>query len=221
MPESHAANFNTLKKSDEAFIKGAHATLAGSADDVSNSGVAWDQIYEGEWANDKRCGHGILKVSDYFTYYGQWKENTRTGYGVLVYEGYKDRKGRRKQEVKEEGRWENGKLVEPVRYSKLAVMKKTDLQEKVEEAHEAAIKAATLARERARTAESKANTAASKSKVAETKASEARVHAATAAERVEKASRITSETLNDAHRIKGTVRIVLSDHESQHGMAKS
>ncbi len=158
-----------------------------------------------------------MKVSDYFTYYGQWKENTRTGYGVLVYEGHTDKKGKKKEEIKEEGRWDNGKLVEPLKYSKIQVVVKTELQEKVVKAHAAAINAATLARERARVAESKANAAAAKSKVAETKASEARKHATTASKQVERASKISTDALNDVYRIKGSVRIVVNDHEPQFG----
>lgn len=151
-----------------------------------------------------------MKVSDYFTYYGEWKENTRTGYGVLVYEyqGGK-KKGGNKEVVKEEGRWENGKLVEPVK-QKIKLIK-SELRIKVDEAHEEAIKAATLSREKATIAETKANAAAAKSKVAESRAEEATEHAETASKRVENSAKMAKQALSDALKIKGTVKIVLNE----------
>lgn len=185
--------------------------LADSADNLHETTVNWSQVYEGEWANDKRSGHGILKVSDYFTYYGQWKDNIRTGYGVLVHEGRKDKKKGGKKEEVEEGRWENGKLVEPIKHSKIPLKGKNDLQMRVEEAHQVAIKAAAEARDKAKVAETKANAAAAKSKVAEMRANEARQHAESASKGVESAAMISKQAMEDACRIKGGVKIIINE----------
>ena len=201
---------HTLNRSER------HTTLkrveggSSSTEDI-NKGVSWNQIYEGQWDNDKRCGHGILKVNDLFTYYGQWKENTRTGYGVLVYEGGKksSKKGKNREEIREEGRWENGKLEEPVKYKNFKVVK-SELKQRVEEAHQEAIKAATQARDRAVLAETKANAAAAKSKVAETRAAEARRHADGASSRVEQTAKISQQIIEDVCNIKAGVRITVN-----------
>lgn len=177
-------------------------TDMGSVGDMQSN---WKQIYEGQWVNDKRCGYGVLKVSDCFTYYGQWDKNTRTGYGVLIREGEVNAKKR--EEIREEGRWDNGKLVERVKQKKVI---KSDTKLRVEEAHQEAIKAAISARDMARLAESKANAAAAKSKVAEVIAREGRQHAATAVARMERTAKISQQAVEDACKIKGSVRITLN-----------
>lgn len=183
-------------------------TLMSSAGDVRNVVGNWKQIYEGHWVNDKRCGYGVLKVSDCFTYYGQWKENTRTGYGVLVHEGHKaGKRGKSKEETKEEGRWENGKLVEPVKYTR---MMKTELKLRVDDAHQEAIKAASRVRDQALIAEAKANAAAARSKVAEMRAIEAKHHAEIASSRVENTLKISQHTMEDVCKIKGSVKITVN-----------
>lgn len=195
------ASLQTLKK---------NLPEGNSADNI-HEGVSWNQLYVGQWANDKRCGYGVLKVSDYFTYYGQWKENTRTGYGVLIYEGQKDKnKGGKGEEIKEEGLWDNGKLVETFKKK----LMKSELQDKVKEAHAEAIEAATQARDRAKVAEAKANAAAAKSKVAESRALEARQHAECACKGVENAVRIAEQSLQETYKIKGGVRIVIDEAHS-------
>ncbi len=176
-----------------------------SADNIL-TGVSWNQLYEGEWVNDKRAGHGILKVSDYFTYYGQWKDNSRTGFGVLVYESLTE-KGEKREERKEEGIWENGRLIEPIKYKNNII--KSDLQSKVEGAHTEAIKAAHAARDKALLAETKANAAAAKSHVAEMRAMEARQHAVAASRIVENAAKIASQAMDDAFRIKENVHMMV------------
>lgn len=177
-------------------------TDMGSVGDMQSN---WKQIYEGQWVNDKRCGYGVLKVSDCFTYYGQWDKNTRTGYGVLIREGEVNAKKR--EEIREEGRWDNGKLVERVKQKKVI---KSDTKLRVEEAHQEAIKAAISARDMARLAESKANAAAAKSKVAEVIAREGRQHAATAVARMERTAKISQQAVEDACKIKGSVKITLN-----------
>ena len=189
-----------------AMMRSEHEQL----DYMNENGHNWKQVYEGEWVNDKRSGYGVLKVTDCFTYYGQWKDNTRTGYGVLIREGVKNgKKGKNKDEVKEEGKWEDGKLAEPVKYKNFKVMK-TDLKQKVEEAHHEAIKAAIIARDKALAAETKANAAVAKSKVAELRANEAREHARTASTKVETTVMVSQKTIEEACKIKGCVRITVN-----------
>ena len=110
---------------------------------------------------------------------GQWKENTRTG-------AWRMKGGRRvaknREEIREEGRWENGKLDESIKYKVV----KSELKQRVKEE---AIKAATQGRDRAVVAETKVNAAAAKSKIAETRAAEARRHADGASNRVEQTAK--------------------------------
>ena len=191
---------------DSITVRPDASKLLDSSMGGSNQG--WKQAYEGQWMNDKRCGYGVLKVTNCFTYYGQWRENTRTGHGVLIREGFKEgKRGITREEIKEEGRWENGKLVEMVKNYKVM---KTELKQKVEEAHQEAIKAATLARDRALISETKANAAAAKSKVSEQRANEARQHALTASRQVEHTIKISQQTIEEACKIKGSVRITLN-----------
>jgi len=164
----------------------------------------WSQIYEGQWANDKRSGYGILKVSDHYTYYGEWKDNMRTGYGVLVYEDPTSKK----KEIRKEGRWKDGKLEEEAAKPSRNLLKnmRTELRGKVDEAHHEAIKAATEAREKSKIAEMKANAASAKSKVAEARATDARQHAIAASKEVEKAIEISQQVSGDSQQIKGNVK---------------
>lgn len=205
MSPSQSHSLTRDDKSLAAMMRSEHEQL----DYMDDNGHNWKQVYEGEWINDKRSGYGVLKVTDCFTYYGQWKDNTRTGYGVLIREGVKNgKKGKNKDEVKEEGKWEDGKLIEPVKY-KIKMMK-TDLKQKVEEAHHEAIKAAIIARDKALAAETKANAAVAKSKVAELRANEAREHARTAATKVETTVTISQRAIEEACKIKGCVRITVN-----------
>jgi hypothetical protein len=132
------------------------------------------QIYEGEWKDDRRYGHGVLKVLGHYTYYGDWENNNRTGYGVLVYDGGK----------KEEGQWQNGKLIVVLKRRKLA-LKNSQLETSVRQAHTKAIQAADMARNKALLAESRAAAASTKSKQAHTFAQDALKNAQLARERAE------------------------------------
>ena len=132
------------------------------------------QIYEGEWKDDRRHGHGVLKVLGHYTYYGDWENNNRTGYGVLVYDGGK----------KEEGQWQNGKLIVVLKRRKLA-LKNSQLETSVRQAHTKAIQAADMARNKALLAESRAAAASTKSKQAHTFAQDALKNAQLARERAE------------------------------------
>ena len=182
-----------------------------SADDITETSL--NQVYEGEWKNDKRCGYGILKVSKFFTYYGEWKENSRTGYGVLVYEVRREKSGEeRKMERIEKGRWDNGELKDQVKKKFI----KTDLEIKVDNAHTKAIQAACLARDKATFAESKANAAAARSQVAEIKAVEARRHAAAASRKVEDAARISRLIIEDTQKLTRNVKQSKGDSNGGH-----
>lgn len=110
------------------------------------------QIYEGEWKDDKRHGHGVLKVPGHRTYYGQWEENTKTGYGVLLYND-----GR-----KEEGQWQNGKLINTLKRKKALSLRNHNLEGKVKLAHITAIQMSITARSKAELAESRASSASTK-----------------------------------------------------------
>lgn len=132
------------------------------------------QIYEGEWKDDRRHGHGVLKVLGHYTYYGDWENNNRTGYGVLVYDSGK----------KEEGQWQNGKLIVVLKRRKLA-LKNSQLETSVRQSHTKAIQAADMARNKALLAESRAAAASTKSKQGHTFAHDALKNAQLAKERAE------------------------------------
>jgi len=110
------------------------------------------QSYEGEWKDDKRHGHGVLKVPGHRTYYGQWEENTKTGYGVLLYND-----GR-----KEEGQWQNGKLINTLKRKKALSLRNHNREGKVKLAHITAIQMSITARSKAELAESRASSASAK-----------------------------------------------------------
>jgi junctophilin len=114
------------------------------------------QVYEGEWRDDKRHGYGVLKIVGHHTYYGQWEENMRSGYGVMIC-------GEEKR--KEEGQWQRGKLVQPLKRKKLQ-LKTKQLEMKVNQAHMSALQAAETARSKADLAEGRASTANAKSRQA-------------------------------------------------------
>ena len=113
------------------------------------------QIYEGQWKADKREGYGILKVPNKYTYFGEWKNNMRAGYGAIVYD----------DGSKEEGIWENGHLVTPLKRKKLS-LKHHQIENKVKQSHTTALQVADIARNKSVLAESRASAAISKSKSA-------------------------------------------------------
>ncbi len=117
--------------------------------------------------NDKRHGHGVLKVLGKYAYYGQWDKNTRTGHGVLVNE----------DGTKEEGEWHNGTRVAIVKRHKVLLFKSHQLEQKVKEAHTKSLQAAEKARSKAELAISRASTAVNRSELAAGVAEKARVDA--------------------------------------------
>lgn len=113
------------------------------------------QIYEGQWEMDMRKGHGVLRIPGRYMYFGEWHCNNRTGHGVVVYSD-----GR-----KEEGYWENGKLVTQLKRKKLS-LKHHQLENKVKQAHTLALQAADMARTKSILAESRASGANGRAKAA-------------------------------------------------------
>ena len=130
------------------------------------------QIYEGQWEEDKRQGHGVLKIPGHYTYFGEWLNNARTGHGVLVFDD-----GR-----KEEGKWEDGSLAIPLKRKKLS-LKQYQMEGRVKQAHTLAIQAANNARAKAILAESRASTSSSKAQAATTVANDAEADAQKAQEK--------------------------------------
>ncbi len=148
---------NSLKRSHHLHKQKDSVSSLGSKDEVA-------QIYEGEWVDDKRHGHGVLKVLGKYTYYGQWSSNTRTGHGVLI-----DKNG-----AKEEGEWHNGTRVAIVKRHKVILFKSHQLEQKVKEAHTKSLQAAEKARSKAELAISRASSAVKRSEPAAMMAEKAR-----------------------------------------------
>ena len=141
--------------------------------ETSTSLESSSQIYEGEWKDDKRHGHGVLKVPGHRTYYGQWEENTKTGYGVVLYDdGHK-----------EEGQWQNGKLINSLKRKKAISLRNHQLEGKVKLAHITAIQMAITARSKAELAESRASSASTKCQSAQRSIQQAARDAQTAKEK--------------------------------------
>ena len=122
---------------------------------LTKSGDPNAQIYEGQWEMDMRKGYGVLRIPGRYMYFGEWHCNVRTGHGVVVYsDGHK-----------EEGYWENGKLVTPLKRKKLS-LKHHQLENKVKQAHTLALQAADMARTKSILAESRASGANGRAKAA-------------------------------------------------------
>ena len=146
-------------------VKDSVESLASMLEDPSSNAVSVSianvdktnaQVYEGEWKDDKRHGHGVLKIVGHYTYYGQWEDNMRSGYGVMLYD---------EEKQKEEGQWQRGKLVNVLKRKKLQ-LKTRQLESKVNQAHMNALQAADTARLKADLAEGRANTASVKARQA-------------------------------------------------------
>ena len=132
------------------------------------------QIYEGQWYKDKRHGHGVLRASGNYMYCGEWSLNDRTGNGILIHED-----GRR-----EEGTWEKGRLVVPLKRKKLSI-KYHQLEAKIKQAHTLALQAADAARTKAMLAESRASAAANRAELGLKAAEDANKNADTAKEKAD------------------------------------
>ena len=140
---SHSSSFRVSKGSNPTQLPTGPSvsSLKYVAEPTTDSDT---QIYEGQWEKDKREGHGILKIPGRYSYLGQWKNNGRSGYGVVLHEN-----GR-----KDEGLWEEGKLVLPLKRKRLSY-KHHQLETKVKAAHTAALQAADIARTKSILAESR------------------------------------------------------------------
>jgi hypothetical protein len=68
---------------------------------------ASDDVYDGEWREDQRCGQGIQQYISGDVYSGEWKRDQRHGYGVLDYAAHpKDpSSGRIRRSERYEGDW--------------------------------------------------------------------------------------------------------------------
>jgi junctophilin len=121
--------------------------------------------YKGEWSDDQRCGFGVCEMTNGYLYFGSWERNTMHGYGRL--------ENPRKHQC-QQGRWENGQLVQKLPSSRLKKLLATQLQANVVEAVRLANQAAVTADEKAKFAVSKALVAREKSKQAKQAAAEAR-----------------------------------------------
>lgn len=167
---SHSSSFRVSKGSNPTQLQTgpSMSSLKYVAEPTTDSDT---QIYEGQWEKDKREGHGILKIPGRYSYLGQWKNNGRSGYGVVLHEN-----GR-----KDEGLWEEGKLVLPLKRKRLSY-KHHQLETKVKAAHTAALQAADVARTKSILAESRSLGVVKRSNAASVSAQKAEEDAAKAIE---------------------------------------
>jgi len=177
-----------------------------------SSGTLQNQIYEGQWENDRRTGHGILKVVGLYTYYGEWKDNQRNGYGVLVRETVTEEEGADLEEARQEGFWKDGTLEEPVKHKKLG---KSDTSMKVNHAHACAIDAARMARQKAQLAEDRADAAAAKCQAAKGKAAKANDNAEKAVQKSHEVIKNATDTVESAKEIKNRVDIMTGGNKGK------
>ncbi|XP_078689820.1 junctophilin-1-like isoform X3 [Branchiostoma floridae x Branchiostoma belcheri] len=97
------------------------------------------ETYMGEWKNDKRSGFGISQRSDGLRYEGEWLNNRKHGYGCTTYPNG----------AKEEGKYKHNYLVHSGKKKNLFSVRYAKIKERVDQAVEAALKAAEVARQKA------------------------------------------------------------------------
>ena len=219
-------HLDCLKKSSSnrasmaSIVIGRTMMGKGSNKDVPNptgtlkgqsSGTMQNQIYEGQWENDRRTGHGILKVVGFYTYYGEWKDNQRTGYGVLVRET-SEKDGGDLEEARQEGFWKDGTLEEPVKHKRLG---KSDMSMKVNHAHACAIEAARTARQKAQLAEDRADAAAAKCQAAKGKAAKAYDSAQKAMLKSHEVIKSATETVESVKEIKRRIEVMTGGNKGK------
>ena len=119
---------NTMDDGENSFI---------SQDEITD--VNCIEIYMGEWKQDKRTGYGIAERADGLKYEGEWFNNKKNGYGVTTF----------KDGTKEEGKYKNNVLVTDKKKGKLALLRTSKHRERVDNAANAALKAAQIAQQRA------------------------------------------------------------------------
>ena len=215
-----ALHLDTLKRSagtrpsmaniviDRTMSKGNRTQCpTSSLQRTAQSEAMQNQVYEGQWVDDRRTGYGILKVSGFYTYYGQWLDNQRTGYGVLVKETLEvdGKELDDEEETRQEGLWRDGKLEQPVKHK---MFRKNDLEVKVKETHAKSIEAARIARQKAHVAEDRADAAAAKCQAAKGRAAKANENAEKAFLKSQEVVKNASETMESAKEIKGRVELM-------------
>lgn len=121
------------------------------------------ETYTGEWANDKRNGHGVCERSDGLKYEGQWYNDTKCGYGVTTF----------KDGSKEEGKYKNNILIVDSRVKRFFQLGQTNIRQRIDEAVEKAKQAQSTALRKAEVADQRAANARDKSDQATTAALEA------------------------------------------------
>ncbi|VDM37346.1 unnamed protein product [Toxocara canis] len=128
------------------------------------------ETYKGEWKNDKRCGFGVCERSDGLKYEGEWFNNRKCGYGITSF----------KDGTREEGKYKNNILICSNRKKGLLFVRSSKIKERVENAVDAANRAATIAQQKADIAISRTATARERSEQAEFVATQAREDSDTA-----------------------------------------
>ncbi|CAI2312865.1 unnamed protein product [Caenorhabditis sp. 36 PRJEB53466] len=114
------------------------------------------ETYMGEWKNDMRSGFGICERSDGLKYQGEWANNAKCGFGVTTF----------KDGTKEEGRYKNNILIASSRRKGVIFMRASKFRDKIEQAIEAAKRAASIAHQKADIAASRTSTAKERSESA-------------------------------------------------------
>lgn len=141
---------------------------------------ATQELFYGEWKNDKRNGAGVCERTDGFKYEGDWLNNRRHGYGMTTF----------KDGTTEEGKYKNNHFI-PYKKKKLMVRSKK-VREKIDNAIKAAKKAAETARQ-------KAEIAISRTQHAEAKAVQAGESAELARDEAKIARTVAKELAPDYH----------------------
>ncbi|KRZ72008.1 Junctophilin-3 [Trichinella papuae] len=98
-----------------------------------------NEVYMGEWKNDKRSGYGVCERSDGLKYEGEWYNNKKFGYGVTTF----------KDGTKEEGKYKNNILLTSQRKKHLLFVRSSKLRERIDSAVAAANRAAQIAVQKA------------------------------------------------------------------------
>lgn len=128
-------------------LRGVSSPPNANLNDDNNSFISQDEItdincieiYMGEWKQDKRTGFGIAERSDGLKYEGEWFNNKKNGYGVTTF----------KDGTKEEGKYKNNVLITDKKKGKLGLLRTSKHRERIDNAVNAALKAAQIAQQRA------------------------------------------------------------------------
>ncbi|HRN93233.1 MAG TPA: hypothetical protein PL084_00780, partial [Chitinophagales bacterium] len=72
----------------ETFVPGKYTGKYNEKGEKHGHGKAvlsTGEVYDGEWANDKRNGFGKATMKDGAAYTGEWKDNKRSGQGIYTF----------------------------------------------------------------------------------------------------------------------------------------